>query len=334
MTAAPLPADWTRFYLQQTPLGSPSAVSTSQLIQPVGTTYTFTVTDDERGASVITFDLTAARPHPVRPTHKPVLGDVVVTTEFLVPTLRYNLLDTTGAATAPGSYAFLTAAGDATSAIDNFGFLAARGVELRVHPTDLRGVSRADFYDTVVPGATFDYRVGPADCGFRFEVTGVVSTALPLVFAVEFIDSFVTGCGGFVDNPAAPRVVKFTWRTGAGFVDQDGVRVLFPDEAGGSGTYRLAYRSPFIFEVPVGHRITHRGVYIVATTGPDDLSSGPSVSLEEPETRSTLWISLETGEELRRFVHLGEPATTSVDVNSLFDQIVDSIRSAESSASQ
>ena len=48
VTAAPLPADWTRFYLERTPLGTPPPVSTSQLMQPVGTTYTFTVTDDER----------------------------------------------------------------------------------------------------------------------------------------------------------------------------------------------------------------------------------------------------------------------------------------------
>ncbi len=87
-TAAPLPAGWTRFYPQQSPLefGTPAPVSFLQLIQPVGTTYTFTPTEDEDGATLITFDLTAARPHPVRPTHKPELGDIIVTTQFEVVT--------------------------------------------------------------------------------------------------------------------------------------------------------------------------------------------------------------------------------------------------------
>ena len=87
VTAAPLPTGWTRFYLVRDPgaaYGAPSPVSSSQLIKPVGTTYTFTVTADDRGASPITFDLTAAKPHPARPTDEPVLGDVVVTTSFRV----------------------------------------------------------------------------------------------------------------------------------------------------------------------------------------------------------------------------------------------------------
>ena len=44
----------------------------------------------------------------------------MVTTNFLVPTLRYDTLDITGAATTPGSYAFLDTAGDASSAIGNY----------------------------------------------------------------------------------------------------------------------------------------------------------------------------------------------------------------------
>ncbi len=86
VTAAQLPAGYTRFYLQQRPLEQPWPVSFSQLIPPVGTTYTFTPTTDDDGATLITFDLTAARPNPLgRPGLKPILGDVVVTTEFLLP---------------------------------------------------------------------------------------------------------------------------------------------------------------------------------------------------------------------------------------------------------
>ena len=90
VTRASLPDGWTRFDLRRSPTVTPSPVSFEQLIQPRGTTYTFTVTDDEAGASVITYDLVAARPNPVRPGQRTQLGDVVVTTEFLVPMLRYN----------------------------------------------------------------------------------------------------------------------------------------------------------------------------------------------------------------------------------------------------
>ena len=53
----------------------------------MGTTYTFTSISFEGGASLLTFDLTAARPLTVqRPGTKPHLGDVVVTTTFDVLT--------------------------------------------------------------------------------------------------------------------------------------------------------------------------------------------------------------------------------------------------------
>ena len=85
VTAAPLPEGWTRFYLEQTPLGTPSPVSFSQLIKPVGTTYTFTPTTDPAGATLITFDLKRARPFVrPRPDGKPEIGNTVVTTVFSV----------------------------------------------------------------------------------------------------------------------------------------------------------------------------------------------------------------------------------------------------------
>ena len=74
VTAAPLPAGWTRFWLERSPLdfGVPSPTSFEQLIQPVGTTYTFTVTDDEAGAECdhLRPGSRAAEPFVPAPWHK------------------------------------------------------------------------------------------------------------------------------------------------------------------------------------------------------------------------------------------------------------------------
>ena len=84
VTAARLPAGWTRFYLDQSPIGDPP-VSASQLIPPVGTTYTFTVSDDAPAATTVTYDLKAAKPFVrPRPDGKPHIGATVVETDFEV----------------------------------------------------------------------------------------------------------------------------------------------------------------------------------------------------------------------------------------------------------
>ena len=87
VTAARLPTGYTRFYLQRRAAQGVPPTSYMRLIPPVGTTYTFTVTTDERAPTLVSFDLRAARPRPgpfQRPGVKPELGDVVVTTEFQV----------------------------------------------------------------------------------------------------------------------------------------------------------------------------------------------------------------------------------------------------------
>ena len=305
VTAAPLPSGWMRFYLERTPSGTPSPVSASQLIPSVGTTYTFTVTDDERGGSVITFDLTAARPHPVRPTHKPVLGDVVVTTEFLVPTLRYNRLDTTGAATMAGSYAFLWTAGDTSDSREVL-YSASGAVELRVHRTDASGVSRAALYDAVQVGDAFDFRSNGVDCGRRFKVTSVSTSANPRVFGIESVRGYGGRCAG-----AVAHSVDFIWRVRPGLRGADGVRVVLADEPVGYGTYRLYRGLDFTFDVPSGAQVIVRGVY----GGEHDRA----VVLIDAATGSQLDIKADTGGELGRL-------TSSSQADALFDQIMASIR--------
>ena len=53
VTGAPLPAGWTRFWLERTPPGTPAPVSAARLVPPLGTTYTFTVTEDDAAPTLL-----------------------------------------------------------------------------------------------------------------------------------------------------------------------------------------------------------------------------------------------------------------------------------------
>ena len=327
MTAAPLPEGYTRFYLQLRPLGSPPAVSFAQLIQPVGTTYTFTPTDDERGSNLITHDLQAAKP-PLQPGLRPQLGDVVVTTRFLVPTLRYDTLDITGAVAMGGSYAFLVTAGDPASAIDNFGYSFPAAAELRIHPTDASGKSRATFYDTVQVGDTFDYWTNNPYCGFRFRVTSAVTAATGGTaygtFGLESVASALDWCEEGVDDPGAARDVEFSWGPHPGWPGVDGVRVMIPGEPVDAGTYRVNPSFPYVIDVPAGIEISAMG-FVILTLAPDTSARGVSthiLPLRDMDTGAVLSIDAETGLEAERF-------DTTPAVDAMFDQIIASIRTVD-----
>ena len=216
VTAARLPTGYTRFYLQRRPpgvAGTPAPVSFTQLIKPVGTTYTFTVTSDERGRTLFTFDLQAAKP-PLRPGLKPQLGDRVVTTTFQVKTttMRYTSYDTTGAATTRGSYAFLTGSGDDETAVTTYeGLRDGTTTGLRIHQSDRYGASQADTYSSVAVGNIFEWREA-ADCFVRYKVTEVkadpAGTAPRKQLAIEWMTYAFTGCTGTV---AANATASIAW---------------------------------------------------------------------------------------------------------------------------
>ena len=317
VSAASLPARYKGFYLRLTPQGAPPPVSALRLGQPAGTTYTFTVTTDEAGSTLISFDLTAAGP-PLQPGLERELG-VVVTTRFLVPSLRYSRLDPTGAAASAGSYALLTTAGDAASAIDNLDALAAAGVELRIHPADASGTSRGAFYDTVRVGDSFDYRTNGLDCSFRFKVTSVAPAATPRVFGVEHVRSDGGSCAGFLRDPRAAPDVEFVWRVRPGPPDPGALPVLLPGEPAGEGTYRLYEGVPFVVDVPAGSELTLGGYADLDFPRYPPSPSWAAVTLIDADTGSLLAIDPSTGAEVQR-------VTTSPAVDALFDQVMASIR--------
>ena len=248
---------------------------------------------------------------PATPTPEPEDG----------PTLHYNILDTTGAAATAGSYAFLKTAGDAASAIGNFSASAQGSVELRIHPTDSSGTSRAAFYNTIQVGDTFDYRTNGLDCGFRFKVASVAGTTTPRTLGLTYLRGYGTRCGGFVDNPDAARDVDFVWRVRTGIPGADGVRVMVVDEPTGPGTYRIARDLPWVIDIPAGAEIVFEGILIIRPVVGRNLP-GTTAVLMDVGTGSRLHIDPETGRDVYRFI-------TSDEADALFDQIVDSIRRVE-----
>ena len=212
-------------------------------------------------------------------------------------TLRYDLLDVTGAVTAPGSYAILKTAGDLTSAVDNFGLWSVFGVELRVHPTDAAGVSRTAVYDAVRVGDRVDYRTNGIKCSFRFMVTSVPDgdPVGARSFGIEYVYQIGGWCGGVVEDPTAPREVEFVWNVPPGIPATDGgPRTFLPREPTGEGTYRLIENQPYVVDVPPG-------VQVIATPPFSDYGRPWEfgVGLTDVETGAwvTVWIVL--GEVVR-----------------------------------
>ena len=272
------------------------------------------------GASEPSVAATAGSPEAA--TGPSVAADVAESTPPEPTTLRYNRLDITGAATGAGSYAFLKTGGDATSAIAHFDYAYSGTVELRLHPTDASGTSRAAFYDTVAVGDSFDYRTNGLDCAFRFKVTRVGARANPLTLGIEYVRGYGGRCGGPVDDPGAAKDVYFVWKVRGGIPAPDGIRVLLYGEPVGEGTYRLAGQVPYVIDVPASSVIVSDGI-IEHEPQPDD-SGRPSatVLLFDGAMISGLHIDPETGREVRRF-------TSSAAADALFDQIMASIRRVE-----
>ena len=310
VTAAHPPAGYTDLLLGLSPdAHPPPAVYPQVELAAGGASYAFTVMPDEDGPALFAVDLTAANP-PAAPGREPDLGDVLVSAEFLVPTLRYHTLDVTGAAGAHGSYAFLTRAGEPSSAYPDLR-RPLGAAELRLNLIDASGASRAALFDAVEVGDTVDYLLRGVICAARFEVTSVDRMGGVQVFGVRE----VTAIGGWCDtssyHPGDPRLVEFAWGQGPGLEGTDGITVLQQDEPVGPGTYRLQEDLPYVIDVPVGAEISFAGPV---------LAGGYSLlRLRLHGTNSVLFIDSETGAETSR--HADPP-----DASDVLDEISSSLR--------
>ena len=335
VTAAPLPAGWTRFYLQRTPLGDPRVVSHEQLIPPVGTTYTFTVTEDEAAFTLITFDLTAARPFPrPRPDGKPELGDTVVSTVFSVETdtLSYNTYDTTGAVDMPGSHAFLTDASSLASATDSkAGLRSAKAILVNI--ADSNGASQATLYSSMEPGDVVEwFPAGNPECWERYKVTEILpdppgDTPRKLL-AVERLYVFLNECPerdvADIIGEEDPRL-ELRWNPPAGRPGCDGIPVMLKDQpVPGGASYRAAPHTFLVIDIPEDMTVVRLTGFVLASVQP--------LRLEDVASGSLLLMNLETGEEWKRTIVTSEG--DSRDIGTLFDSIVSSARTVVESCSK
>ena len=326
VTTAQLPEGYDQFALRFGAEESLVGTLYAELVPPHGATYAFTVMPDDDGATLFTSELIpSASPDEEESSSQPRSASVL--TQFLIPALRYDTLDISGAATAAGSYAFLRTAGEPESAIENYGTLSQVGVELRINEFDERGVSRAAFFATVEVGDVFDYRTFGLLCSMRFRITNIGPAANPRTFGIGSVWAYGGWCSSWRDDPTHPQNVEFVWEVGPGVESPDGIPTLLYGEPTGEGTYRLYWQTPYVLDVPAGAQITSEGYWEFHADPDVPGSADSSVLLAEVETESVLHIDPDTGRELGRNVYgTSETANARRSVNELFDEIVASIR--------
>ena len=219
VTAAPLPEGWTRFWLDYSPLefGTPSPVSASQLIQPVGTTYTFTVSGG-RGR----LDTHHLRPEGGSPVHPPPprrqAGDRRHRRDDRLLGREHEPRATTpttrpARSPSPGSYAFLADPADTASAVTTYEALRdGTTTALLIHKSDAHGASQAALYDAVEAGDLFEWQYAD-DCWVGFRVTEVrpdpAGPAPRVLLGITKYGYAYTGCSGAIRASATAQQV---WR--------------------------------------------------------------------------------------------------------------------------
>lgn len=172
--------------------------------------------------------------------------------------LRYNRRDTTGGATAAGSYAFLEDISDLTSGKVGTGWLRGYAEGLLAHRTDAEGVSRSAFYSEVAVGDEFTVWVTD-DCWGHYAVTSVLADppAPPRKrFAIGGVTYVHKGCD---DTIAANAPVEFRWGTPPTLeVGTDGIPWARQDQPlDGGSAYRVS--SGLVVDVPAGMTLIYRG---------------------------------------------------------------------------
>ena len=124
--------------------------------------------------------------------------------------LGYGGYDSTGAVTAAGSYAFLTAGDDgAMTAVTTYaGLRDGTATSLLIHQSDAAGTSRADVYDALEAGDLVEWQDAD-DCFVRYRVTGTSVDGVAREFEVRpetyAFESCQTGSPGAESRDSSRR---------------------------------------------------------------------------------------------------------------------------------
>ena len=222
-------------------------------------------------------------------------------------TLLYDILDSSGGATRPGSYAFLTDSSDMTNGATTFAQVSSASALL----LNTRGYQSRDYANalaTVQVGdrvTWFPY----SRCWYHFRIAELLSNpAAPTRKLVRIVLETERACGSTttalgdrsVLDMVRDKVTWFEWNESppsAPDIGPDGIRILpdrYPVEGG--HTYRLTgWSSPtsIVIDVPPGMRLTkvavawQSGGYLIASY--EDEASGRILALD-PFAGSVIWI--------------------------------------------
>ena len=339
LTAASLPAGYTRFYLQRSPQTSPSPVSREQLVPPVGTTYTFTVATDGATATLITYDLTAAKPHPQRPSHKPALGDVAARTAFQVVSCESG----TAVRNPEANEALVQ---DCKHLLALRGALAGTGT-LNWHA----GVAMTDWEGVTVDGTPQRVtKLAPESSGLTGELSGLLGDLTALV-ELHLNGNMLTGAiPSKLETLTTLTHLYLADNTLAGCVpssleevaNNDLATLGLPDcsppidvsdsgrgRALTAGTYQFTFsarNAPLVFDIPIG---AHVELFNLVATEPEEGTgySTTGLLLRDEATQSRLCLDLIRAIECGRWIRdtQGDAIEELHSVDITFDRISESL---------
>ena len=333
VTAAPLPSGYTQFYLHREPTERILPTSYEQLIPPAGTTYTFTVTDDKQGATLITFDLTAARPLPIsRPGIKPELGAVVVTTVFRVASCASGtaVADPTNDAGLVGDCERLIGLRDVLAGS------AALNWDVRTAITGWQGVTISGTAQRVTG-------LNLASLGLNGELSGLLGeldalttirlnanaltgripsklTTLTNLTHLYLAGNSFAGCLPPDLRDVANHDLSSLSLTDCGAPDD----ISYGEHTLTAGTYEFALVDDgpaVMFDVPAGLTLEIVGIVLSES---EDGDSTLGLILRNTSEQSWICVDLEAAEECyRKIVSTAQPGTT--DIAALFDRLAESL---------
>ena len=242
--------------------------------------------------------------------------------------LEYDTIDTTGEATAEGSYALTKTVDNQTSAATTHEDLMWHVTSITVNVMDGSGSSRANFYSSIKVGDVVEWvPTGENECWKRYRVTAIMpdpeGAASRKRFSLEPLTKLVQACAGEVAPVTGVLASELRWNPAAARTS-DGSSIpemLLDQPVTGPISVYLAPFSAIVINIPAEMSLARVTPFVLT-------SEGDFVSvLKDQKSGSWLSIDFQTGKEVSRSIATIEGDTRNIEA--LFDQIVASARRVE-----